>query len=72
MRNAILQAETVATASGGPFAGSDDDDVLWQTFANRGLGYFAGTLDGDDVNPIADFSLPPGPGRAEGRTSTGR
>ena len=33
MRNAILQAETVATAAGGPFAGTDDDDVLWQTFA---------------------------------------
>ena len=66
MRNAILQAETVATAGGGPFAGTDDDDVLWQTFAGRGLGYFAGTLDGDDVNPIANFNQPPAPGAPKG------
>ena len=66
MRNAILQAETVATAAGGPYAGSDDDAVLWQTFANRGMGYFAGTLDGNDVNPVANFSQPPAPGAPHG------
>jgi extracellular elastinolytic metalloproteinase len=69
-RNGILQAETVATAAGGPFAGSDDDDVLWQTFANRGMGYFAAAVDGNDVNPIANSSLPPAPGAPKG-TLTG-
>ena len=66
MRNAILQAETVATAAGGPFAGTDDDDVLWAVFAGRGMGYFAGTLDGNDVDPIANFSPPPAPGAPNG------
>ncbi len=66
MRNAILQAETVATAAGGPFAGSDDTDALWAVFARRGMGYFAGTLDGDDVDPIANFSPPPAPGAPRG------
>jgi extracellular elastinolytic metalloproteinase len=69
-RNGIMQAETVATAAGGPFAGSNDDDVLWATFAKRGMGYFAAALDGDDVSPIANFSLPPAPGAPHG-TLTG-
>ena len=47
MRNAILQAETVATAPGAPFAGSDDTSNLWTVFAHRGMGYFAATTGSD-------------------------
>jgi hypothetical protein len=69
LRNAVLQAETVATAAGGPFAGSDDDDVLWQTFANRGMGYFAASLGSDDLHPVPDFSQPPAPAAPKGTVS---
>jgi hypothetical protein len=52
MRNAMLQADQVA------FAGAHLDR-LWQLFAHRGMGYFAVALDGADVDPEQDFSLPP-------------
>ncbi|GAA3572238.1 hypothetical protein GCM10022235_47050 [Kribbella ginsengisoli] len=52
MRNAIVQADLVA--SGGKNAG-----IIWQVFANRGMGWFAGVLDGGDANPIEDFHVPP-------------
>ncbi|HZP90519.1 MAG TPA: carboxypeptidase regulatory-like domain-containing protein, partial [Actinomycetota bacterium] len=32
---------------------------LWQIFANRGMGFFASAIDGGDVQPVQDFSLPP-------------
>ncbi len=52
MRNAMVQADLVA------FGGAHVD-VLWQRFAHRGMGFFAVALDGNDVDPVEDFSLPP-------------
>ncbi|GAA0623626.1 hypothetical protein GCM10009534_68990 [Kribbella sandramycini] len=52
MRNAILQADLVAT-------GGKRADAIWQVFANRGLGWFAGSVDGGDAYPAEDFQLPP-------------
>jgi hypothetical protein len=52
MRNAILQADLVA------FDGANAD-LLWQVFAARGMGFFAVAIDGQDVEPQEDFSLPP-------------
>lgn len=51
-RNSILQADEV------DFGGSHHD-TIWSVFANRGMGYFAGSLSGDDSHPVEDFSLPP-------------
>ncbi|ELP62817.1 M36 family metallopeptidase [Streptomyces turgidiscabies] len=53
-RNAILQADTVVN-------GGRAHDRIWKVFANRGMGWFAAALTGDDVLPDEDFSLPPGP-----------
>lgn len=58
-RNAILQADEV------DFGGSHHD-AIWSVFANRGMGYFAGALNGDDTHPVQDFSLPPAPGSPTG------
>ncbi len=52
MRNAIVQADLVA--SGGKNAG-----IIWQVFANRGMGWFAGAVDGGDSAPAEDFHIPP-------------
>ena len=51
MRNSILQADVV---QGGKRLGA-----IWSVFANRGMGYFASALNGDDTTPFEDFSLPP-------------
>jgi extracellular elastinolytic metalloproteinase len=58
-RNSILQADEV------DFGGSNHD-TIWTVFANRGMGYFAGALSGDDTHPVEDFSLPPAPGSDTG------
>jgi hypothetical protein len=58
MRNAILQADTVA---GGTFR-----DLIWQVFADRGMGYFASSVDSGDAAPVESFSLPPAPGGPTG------
>lgn len=55
MRNAILRADLVAY--GGKFA-----DTIWQTFAHRGMGFFAGSVDSADASPASDFHVPPPPG----------
>jgi hypothetical protein len=52
MRNAILQADEVV------FAGAHRDE-LWAAFAERGMGYYATAADGSDVDPVADFAIPP-------------
>jgi extracellular elastinolytic metalloproteinase len=52
MRNAILLADMATT-------GGDRQHAIWKVFANRGMGYFAGSLGGDDTAPGADFSMPP-------------
>jgi extracellular elastinolytic metalloproteinase len=50
-RNAILIADTAV------FNGADRN-AIWSVFAHRGMGYFAGSLDGGDVSPGADFHTP--------------
>ena len=52
MRNSILQADLVAN-------GGANHDTIWSTFAHRGMGYFAGAVDGDDAFPVENFALPP-------------
>src|SRR5262249_48988146 len=61
-RNAILQADLVLT-------GGAQQAAIWGVFAQRGMGWFAGTLDGDDSHPIANFSRPPNPGDPQGTLS---
>jgi len=58
MRNAILQADTVG---GGTFR-----SLIWQVFANRGMGYFASTVDSADTAPVEDSTLPPAAGGPTG------
>jgi extracellular elastinolytic metalloproteinase len=52
MRNAIIQADVVDHAG-------KQVNKLWQIFASRGMGFFAGSITGDDVHPVENFSLPP-------------
>jgi extracellular elastinolytic metalloproteinase len=58
-RNAILQADKAT-------AGGAHQDAIWKVFASRGMGYFAGSFDGDDTAPAEDFSMPPAPGTPTG------
>jgi hypothetical protein len=60
MRNSILMADKV-TRDG------RDQRTIWKVFAARGMGWFAAALDGGDVTPIEDFSMPPA--RDASRTS---
>jgi hypothetical protein len=53
-RNAILEADLVN------FGGAHHD-TIWQVFAHRGMGWYAGTVDGDDTQPVEDFQTPPPP-----------
>lgn len=55
MRNAVLQADMVA------YPGEASHTArLWEIFAARGMGYYAGSADGADVAPGEDFeTLPP-------------
>jgi hypothetical protein len=59
MRNSILQADLVV--NGGKLS-----KKIWKVFAARGMGYFAGSVDGDDALPAEDFSLPPAAGTPRG------
>jgi extracellular elastinolytic metalloproteinase len=52
MRNAIIEADNVA------YSGADAN-ALWAIFARRGMGYFASAIDGNDVHPVEDFTMPP-------------
>jgi extracellular elastinolytic metalloproteinase len=63
MRNAILQADKVA------FGGSDQPEI-WRVFAHRGMGWFAGSIDGADAFPAQDFHTPP-PATSQRATLTG-
>jgi len=58
-RNAILQADQAGN-------GGTANGKIWQVFAHRGMGYFAGSVDGDDLRPAEDFSMPPAPGTPTG------
>jgi extracellular elastinolytic metalloproteinase len=62
MRNSILLADRVV-------AGARHQKDIWKVFANRGMGFFAATVDGSDTAPIEDFSTPPAPGSAKGSIS---
>ena len=53
MRNAILLADEQQGINGG------DRGLIWEVFANRGMGYAASTVDTDDVHPLQDFTQPP-------------
>jgi hypothetical protein len=59
MRNAILQADQVIN-------GGDNDLVLWRLFAARGMGWYAGAIDGGDAFPAESFKMRPRPGLAPG------
>ena len=52
MRNAVVQADLVAS-------GGKNADVIWTVFANRGMGWYAGVVDGGDAFPAEDFHKPP-------------
>jgi len=52
MRNAIIQADLAAYQG-------QHRKALWKLFAARGMGFFSGTIDGDDVAPGQDFHVPP-------------
>lgn len=52
MRNAIVQADLVAS-------GGKNAKAIWQVFANRGMGWYAGVVDGGDAHPAEDFHVPP-------------
>ncbi len=52
MRNAILVADTSV------FKGVGRANI-WRVFARRGMGFFAGSLGGNDSTPGASFATPP-------------
>ena len=62
MRNSILQADTVNNKGKARTS-------IWKVFAHRGMGYFAGTVDGDDAQPVEDFSMPPSSSTPKGSLS---
>ncbi len=67
MRNAILVADTAL------YNGANHD-AIWQVFANRGMGFSAGSLNGPDTEPAASFDLPPAtvePGTISGTVTDG-
>jgi len=51
-RNSILAADMVVN-------NGKNQKKIWTVFANRGMGWFAGSVDGDDTAPVEDFSMPP-------------
>jgi extracellular elastinolytic metalloproteinase len=52
MRNAVIQADLVGY-------GSRHTPRLWQIFAHRGMGWYAGATSGADVFPAQDFHVRP-------------
>ncbi|MBI5104475.1 MAG: M36 family metallopeptidase [Solirubrobacterales bacterium] len=64
LRNAMLQADTA-------LSGGARHAQLWEAFARRGMGFYAGTADSSDIAPVEDFSAPPPPGAPTG-TIAGR
>jgi extracellular elastinolytic metalloproteinase len=63
MRNAILAAE-----AGLPNTNADRG-LIWDVFADRGMGFFAGVADSSDTSPAEDFNLPPDPAAPKGRVA---
>jgi hypothetical protein len=58
-RNSILAAD-LAVNNG------KNQKKIWTVFAARGMGWFAGSVDGDDTTPVEDFSMPPAPNTPTG------
>jgi hypothetical protein len=54
MRNAILVADTAV------YDGANHG-AIWGVFADRGMGFYAGSINGPDSEPAASFDLPPDP-----------
>jgi extracellular elastinolytic metalloproteinase len=54
MRNAILQANQAVW-------GGAKSNQIWHVFAERGMGWYAGTVDASDSFPREDFHVPPSP-----------
>lgn len=54
MRNAIIQADKVVNRS-------THTTALWGIFAARGMGWYAGAIEGGDAAPAEDFHRPPSP-----------
>ncbi|BFU43998.1 M36 family metallopeptidase [Krasilnikovia sp. MM14-A1004] len=63
-RNSILQADLVTNRGRLQAA-------IWNVFAHRGMGYFAGAMDGTDTDVVEDFTLPPAANTPRG-TVTGK
>jgi hypothetical protein len=63
-RNSILAADLVVD-------GGKLQKTIWSVFAKRGMGYFAASVDGGDLQPVEDFSMPPAPDTPRG-TVTGK
>jgi extracellular elastinolytic metalloproteinase len=61
-RNSILEADLA-------YQGGKHLSTIWKVFAQRGMGWFAGTVDGDDTHPVENFSLPPAPNGPKGTVS---
>ena len=59
MRNSILAADLVVNRG-------RTQKTIWQVFAKRGMGFFAAAVDGDDAQPVEDFSMPPAAGTPRG------
>ena len=59
MRDAIIAADEA-------IYGGAHVDALWRKFADRGFGFYAGSDDGNDAEPVADFNTPPPPGSGTG------
>ncbi|XVV14600.1 M36 family metallopeptidase [Actinoplanes sp. CA-131856] len=64
MRNSILAADLVVNKG-------KNAKTIWKVFAKRGMGYFAAAVDGDDAQPVEDFSMPPSASTPRG-TLTGK
>jgi len=59
MRNAILQADQAINDG-------DNRLRLWRIFAARGMGWYAGVVDGGDAFPAESFRIPPRAGLGRG------
>ncbi len=59
MRNAVIEADRVVYQS-------KHTNGLWRIFAQRGMGWYAGTTESGDTQPAEDFHTPPAPSRGVG------
>jgi hypothetical protein len=56
-RDAMLAADLMRFTDDADFG--NHQDILWLEFARRGLGFNASSAGSNDLDPTADFSLPP-------------